>query len=920
MLRFNTFRSRRYLRSKFVEGKFLLASEATDLELEILDRLRESVQNQMGDVAIADAWEVTRLSTTQILIKPGEAWFKGLPFSFRSGKDQLVSGAILTIGTVPVGVTAADDSTGLGKVITFNNAATTPTNLYKVIITAREQLVTEVEDPFLQNANITESTAQKVRLVYQLNIVPDSLQSESSLPYRDETATSGSVTNFPSSGNFASPNFVNQAVVTPTAAGNGELIALNLITGSEGIDGRDLELIVRNNPALGGGNPLPNSPVLQQAFYNGKLIDSNGSIFHINAIFNDTVSTQVVLRIDKEPNQPNPEIVNTKPFTLVKRDVYVSDDVNGSPQGKLHWPIAKIDWHQTNGIAHDSKVSDLRVSILDAEEFQENTNQKIDLIPAGGGDVSFNVSGLDLVNWSADISIMNAFGPANVLSAGTQSMIENGALVYELDLAAGGVVSRGSLAITVMSSGSTVTASGGDDLSSIRKGNILRLGTQSVQVLTINNATKQMTVTPSLSGTGSATVYLDSFAGATAPLTHKSYVLAVRKNNKVYVGGGSLELEEGETNQLGDGVPQGLLTFIGSTDENDAAPNYTSVTTVTQGVSLVEAISELDAQVGSLTTALSEPIYDERILYPSGLASGTSIQLPNNSRDANSTQFYDAAAGLLQIYVNQLFKFQAIDWNAVDNNHISFNFDLPADAEVHFRLVGIGGGTIGGGGGGGGSLQDAYNIGRQILTTLNNPVEISGPGGKLLKVNGDMDVSGVIDPAGIEFTPQSSDPLGSGASGLWVNSDNELVHNNGTFSKNLTQAIDNLESGSGVLALTRTMLNSTGSTITKGTPVYTPAAGMIAPANGSFNNASRVIGVANEDIGPAADGSVALYGTVQGITGFTHGTYIYLGNDPGELVDVEPTLGPYDSGFNVIIIGIMEGTNLILQVQNVGRL
>lgn len=919
MLRFNTFRSRRYLRSKFVEGKFLLASEATDLELEILDRLRESVQNQMGDVAIADAWQVERLSSTQILIKPGEAWFKGLPFSMRSGKDQLVTGAILTIGTVPVGVTAADDSTGLGKVITFNNAAATPTNLYKVIITAKEQLVTEVEDPFLQNANITESTAQKVRLVYQLNIVPDSLQSESSLPYRDETGTSVSVTNFPSSGNFASPNFVNQVMVTPTAAGNGELVALNLITGSEGIDGRDLELTVRNNPALGGGNPLPNSPALQQAFYNGKLIDSNGSVFHVNAIFNDTVSTQVVLRIDKEPTQPNPEIVNTKPFYLVKRDVYVTDDVNGSPQGKLHWPIAKIDFHQTNGIAHDSKITDLRVSILDAEEFQDNTNQKIDLIPAGGGDVSFNVTGLDLVTWSSDISIMNAFGAANILSAGTQSIIENGALVYELDLANGGIVSKGSLAITVMSSGTTVTASGGDNLSSVRKGNILRLGTQSVQILSVNNATKQMTVTPSLSGTGSATIYLDSFAGASAPLNHKSYVLAVRKNNKVYVGGGSLELEEGETNQLGDGVPQGLLTFIGSTDENDANPNYSSTDVVTQGTSLVQAISDLDSALSGVLNALSEPIYDERILYPSGLPSGTNIIIPSNSRNGNVQQFYDSTNGLLVIYVNQLIKFQGVDWNPIDNKTISFNFDLPNDTEVHFRSVGIGGGSVGGGGGSG-DLQDAYNIGRQITTTSGNPVEISGPGGKLLKVNGDMDVSGVIDPAGIEFTPQSSDPLGSGSSGLWVNNSNELMHNNGTFTKNLTQSIDNLESGSGVSALTRSMLNSTGSTITKGTPVYTPAAGMIAPANGSFNNASRVIGVANEDIGPAASGMVAFYGTISGVSGYTHGTYIYLGNDPGELVDVEPTLGPYSSGFNVIIIGIMEGTNLILQIQNVGRL
>ncbi len=919
MLRFNSFRAARYLRSRFVEGKFLLASEATDIELEILDRLKQSVQSHLGDVAIGDAWLVQRLNNTQILIKPGEAFFKGLPFSMRSGKDQLVTGAILSIGTIPVGVTAADDSTGLGKVITFNNAATTPTNLYRVVITAKEQLVTEVEDPFLQNANITESTAQKVRLVYQLNIVPDSLQSESSLPYRDETGTSGSVTNFPSSGNFASPNFVNQVVVTPTAGGNGKLIALNLITGSEGIDGRDLELIVRNNPSLGGGNPLPNSPALQQAFYNGKLIDSNGSIFHINAIFNDTVSTQVVLRIDKEPNQPNPEIINTKPFTVVKRDVFVTDDVNGSPQGKLHWPIAKIDWHQTNGISHDSKITDLRVSVLDNADYQNNANQKMDLIPAGGGDVSFNVSGADLMTWDAAISIMNAFGPTNTISAGTQAIIENGALVYELDIANGGVVSKGTLGITVLSSGSTVTASGSDDLSSVRVGNILRLGSQSTQILSINNATKQMQVSPSISGTGAATIYLDSFAGATAPLSYKSYVLAVRKNNKVYVGGGSLELELGETNQLGDGVPQALLTFIGSTDENDAAPNYSSTTVVTQGESLVDAISDLDIDVGAINAALAAPLYDERILYPSGLVASTNISIPVNSRDSGNPHTYIPGSGDMIVFVNQLIKFPTIDYVEVDNQTIAFNYDLPLDTEVRFRDAVIGGGSAGGGGD---SLQSAYNTGRTITTTSGNPVEISGPiGEKLLKINGDIEVTGVIDPTGLELTPQSSNPLGSGKKGIWVNNSNELVHEDGLSSKNITQSITNLESGSGVAALTRTMLNSTGSMITKGTPVYTPASGMIAPANGAFNNTSRVIGVANEDIGPAASGSVAFYGTVSGVTGFTHGTYIYLGNDPGELVDVEPTLGvDYTSGFNVIIIGIMEGTNLILHIQNVGRL
>jgi len=170
-LKFNTFRTSRYLRSKFVEGKFLLASEATDLELEIMDLLRKQVQRILGDVAIEDAWKVEKLNDTQILIKPGIAWFKGLPFEMRDGKDQLVSGVTMALGTkVPDGVTVTDDASGLGKILTFgtisnpNTAApsgkqVTPSNTYRFIVTAKEELITDLEDQFLQNANLTESTA-----------------------------------------------------------------------------------------------------------------------------------------------------------------------------------------------------------------------------------------------------------------------------------------------------------------------------------------------------------------------------------------------------------------------------------------------------------------------------------------------------------------------------------------------------------------------------------------------------------------------------------------------------------------------------------------------------------------------------------------------------------------------------------------
>lgn len=535
MLRFNTFRSGRYLRSKFVEGKYLLASEATDLELEVMDLLRKVVDSTIGNVAIDDAWQVQRLSATQILIKPGQAWFKGLPFAMRNGKDQLVSGAVLSIGTVPVGTVVSDDSSGGGKIITFNSGSTTPTANYRIVVTAREELITEVDDPFLQNVNLTESTAQKIRLLFQLNIVPESLQTESPIPYRDESSASGSVTNFPNSGGMAAPNFVDQIVITPTAAGNGELIALNPISGSEGIDGRDLELVIRNNPGIGGGQPFPNSPTAQQAFSNGKLIDSNGNMYHVNAVFNDTVSTQVVIRIDKEPDQPNPQIINTLPYTLLKRDVYVTDDSNGQPQGRLHWAIATVDWSSTDGIDHDSKVVDLRVSVSKQDEAQRILTIRDNLELVGGGNISFDLAS-SMLAWPDDFAIVNPFGPLMTISAGQSPLIDGGSIAYEMDLDNGGALERGDLAVTVTSGGSTATLSA-VDLSNVRLGNILVDSAGTLHVITaIDDVNNTVSAATSIA-TGAAIIYLDSFGPAKAPLSKNTFILAVRSGDAVLIGG-----------------------------------------------------------------------------------------------------------------------------------------------------------------------------------------------------------------------------------------------------------------------------------------------------------------------------------------------------------------------------------------------
>lgn len=604
MLKFNSYRAKRYLRSRFVEGKYLLASEASDIELELIEALRRSVESTLGsEVAIEDAWEVSKLSATQLLVKPGEAWFKGLPVNFRSGKDQLVSGAILSEGIVPVGVSFADDASGLGKVITFNNTATTPTNLYKINVTIREELLTEVDDPFLQNANLTESTAQKVRLIFQINVVPDSLQTESPIPYRDEASTAGSPTNFPNTGGSAAPNLVNRIVVTPTAAGNGELISLTPITGSEKIDGRDLEIVIRNDSGIGGGIILPNSPTAQLAFSNGALIDSYGNRYHVNQIFNDTISTQLVIRIDKEPDQPNPQLVNTLPYSLEKRDVYVTDDVNGSPQGKQYWDIATVNWHQTNGFVHQSSVTDLRTVVKKQDEFQEKSNNKDVLTLLNTNTISWN-SATSLLTWADAFKFVNPSGPDQTISAGSAPLVDGGSLVYDLKLAAGGALEKGTLAINVTAFGATSSLSA-VDLSTIKLGNVVIDSAGFVTYITaIDDVNNTITTDIALTANGAATIYKDSYGPQYAPISVDSAVLAVRNSNKVYLSG--LELENGETGAIGDGVSTQLLAYIGAPDETTSSPTYSSTISISSGDSHTVAIGKLDAAVGVTSAGVNQ--------------------------------------------------------------------------------------------------------------------------------------------------------------------------------------------------------------------------------------------------------------------------------------------------------------------------
>ena len=370
MLKFNSFRSQRYLRSRFVEGTFLLASEASDIQLELIDLSRQIVKQQVGDIALGTAWKVEKVVTAcnnKLQIRPGEAWFCGLPFNMRSTSDVLI-----TLGCVPGCTTIANDTTdGGGKIITLP-VATVGTNTYKVVIEAAEAVITNVEDKFIKNNNLSEATAQKMRLIYKINIVPAASVDNTLVPYKAECATD--------------QNLTNDLVVSITCAtSEGSFVSLATTPGNEELDGGDIEITFKNTTA----GPLPRSVSDQAAFQNGKLVDNLSNEYTIVSLRQDACcacGNQTIIRIDTEPCQANPTVNTTcDTYTLIKKDVYATNATSGLPNGQLFWPIADVSWVICNGILHSSSITDLRVSTLAREENDIKVHDKFDLVLTGGG-------------------------------------------------------------------------------------------------------------------------------------------------------------------------------------------------------------------------------------------------------------------------------------------------------------------------------------------------------------------------------------------------------------------------------------------------------------------------------------------------------------------------------------------------------
>jgi len=341
-------------------------------------------------------------------------------------------------------------------------------------------------------------------------------------------------------------------------------------------------------------------------------------------------------------------------------------------------------------------------------------------------------------------------------------------------------------------------------------------------------------------------------------------------------------------------------------------------------------------------------VYDETMLVVSGLPadsyeiqgpviSGQVIVLPLDSRDSSSVQEYIVGSGQLEIFLNGQYLVLDNDWTEFGvsgslSKRITINQDLAIDDFLTFRIDANGAvffASSSGGGGGGGSLQDAYDVSRFINVVTGLPIVITGASGKLMSIQGDLEVTGVIDPTALQLTPQASNPLPLDQAGIWVSTSNEFMYQKGdnTAPDSITAAISG---GLSASSLTATLINNTGSTLAEKTPVRINTNGWLDTIDVSTDSgALTIVGLTDGSITHGNTGEVLLSGCLKNvITAFSFGDVLYV-SKTGDITNVKPDIGVsgFIAGDFVIKLGIISrnisnpvNKDFIINITIVGQL
>lgn len=209
-------------------------------------------------------------------------------------------------------------------------------------------------------------------------------------------------------------------------------------------------------------------------------------------------------------------------------------------------------------------------------------------------------------------------------------------------------------------------------------------------------------------------------------------------------------------------------------------------------------------------------IYEEYYTVSGDHPAPYGITIPVDTRNGSAQAYYISGSGQLEIALNGQILRVGVSYSegataGAAYSTITMDEDLVDGDVLRFRLASIGGlytvdsGSLV-------SLQQAYDQGNSINIVDGTPVTINASAGyKALQLNGDLGVTGVIDPTGLALTPQASNPLGSD-SGIWIDTDGNLVQERvGEIpsSVNVTESILNpstfLTAGDGIAISTATI-------------------------------------------------------------------------------------------------------------------
>lgn len=286
-----------------------------------------------------------------------------------------------------------------------------------------------------------------------------------------------------------------------------------------------------------------------------------------------------------------------------------------------------------------------------------------------------------------------------------------------------------------------------------------------------------------------------------------------------------------------------------------------------------------------------------------GLAVGSISPLPLNNKTLQPAS-YNMTSDSLVVYVDGILMEPGLDYNELTANSIQWVKPVVAGGRIRFRIGNIGGATNASSSS---SLQAAYNNGSIITIVPGQPVMIGGASGKLLSVQGDMEVTGIIDPLGVQFTP-TTDPFSAGQAGIYYDIVDgfKFRKTNNTY---VNAQIILEQVGGDAQRLERTMQNSSGATIPAKSAVYISSPGYIDLADSTGPVTSMFFGITSSSIANGDSGAVIHTGVVKDFFASPTSGYVWLDTIAGQVSTVPPS----NPGERLMIVGIADGLDLILQ-------